>query len=175
MATYKNFEDTPAWQAASVLYNLVMDLLDDHSARFTPGFRNQLDRAALSVSNNIAEGFERVSVKELLSFLAIARGSAGEVRSMCLVVRGRKKSLAIRSALDDIGAQARACCKQITGWIGWLEESDIQGKRHQTPEVKARRKAETAASSFRSNFLLSLKPSHPLFNTREAKAARGEE
>ena len=40
MATYKNFEDTPAWQAASVLYNLVMDLLDDHSARFTPGFRN---------------------------------------------------------------------------------------------------------------------------------------
>ncbi|MFO1521495.1 MAG: hypothetical protein U1G05_05545 [Kiritimatiellia bacterium] len=38
MATYKNFEDTPAWQAASVLYNLVMDLLDEHSACFTPWF-----------------------------------------------------------------------------------------------------------------------------------------
>ena len=83
--------------------------------------------------------------------------------------------MAVRPALDDIGAQARACCKQITGWIGWLEESDIQGKRHQTPEVKARRKAETAVKTFRDDFLLGLNPSQPLFNTREAKAVRGED
>ncbi|MEW6160429.1 MAG: four helix bundle protein [Verrucomicrobiota bacterium] len=46
------------------------------------GFRDQLDRAGLSVSNNIAEGFERGTTNELLAFLYIARGSAGEVRSM---------------------------------------------------------------------------------------------
>ncbi len=50
-----------------------------------PGSRSlqdQLEGAALSVSNNIAEGFERGTTNELLAFIYIARGSAGEVRSM---------------------------------------------------------------------------------------------
>jgi four helix bundle protein len=51
-----------------------------------PGLRDQLERAALSVSNNIAEGFERGTTNELLAFLYIARGSAGEVRSMMRIL-----------------------------------------------------------------------------------------
>jgi four helix bundle protein len=50
--------------------------------------QDQLERAALSVSNNIAEGFERGTTNELLAFIYIARGSAGEVRSMlCFIER----------------------------------------------------------------------------------------
>ena len=45
-----------------------------------------MDRAALSVSNNIAEGFERGTTNELLQFIYIARGSAGEVRSMLALI-----------------------------------------------------------------------------------------
>jgi four helix bundle protein len=48
--------------------------------------RDQIERAALSVANNIAEGFERGTTQELITFLYIARGSAGEVRSMCCLI-----------------------------------------------------------------------------------------
>src|SRR5215469_450237 len=56
MAKYEHFEDLPVWQEAKHLYNTVLDLLEEPSLPLTPAFRNQLDRAALSVSNNIAEG-----------------------------------------------------------------------------------------------------------------------
>ncbi|MEI7709248.1 MAG: four helix bundle protein [bacterium] len=45
-------------------------------------FKNQIERASVSIMNNIAEGFERRTNKELKNFLFIAKGSAGEVRSM---------------------------------------------------------------------------------------------
>src|SRR5687767_2731167 len=57
MAKYERFEDLPVWQEAARLYNRVLDLLETTALPLSPGFRNQLDRAALSVSNNIAEGF----------------------------------------------------------------------------------------------------------------------
>src|ERR1051326_6634973 len=82
--TYQRFEELPAWQKAAELYELTEDLLEDDRFQASRGFRDQLDRAALSVSNNIAEGFERGTTNELLAFLYIARGSAGEVRSMLL-------------------------------------------------------------------------------------------
>jgi len=84
----------------------------------TPGFRNQLDRASLSVSNNVAEGFERSTTSELLSFIAIARGSAGEVRSMMAVVKDRPKLKRYVAALQRIRALAESCARQLTGWAG---------------------------------------------------------
>ena len=51
MPKYEKFEDLPVWQEAARLYNIVLDLLEEPNVPLTPGFRNQLDRAALSVSN----------------------------------------------------------------------------------------------------------------------------
>src|SRR5215475_14617748 len=81
---YKRFEDLPVWQDAAELARMVYEFMDLETFRRHPGLRDQLERAALSISNNIAEGFERGSTNELLAFLYIARGSAGEVRSMLL-------------------------------------------------------------------------------------------
>src|SRR6516225_5324069 len=91
--TYKRFEDLPVWQEAARLYEGISDFLEKPSVRTTASFRDQLDRAALSVSNNIAEGFERGTTNELLQFIYIARGSAGEVRSMlALLLRRANKA-----------------------------------------------------------------------------------
>jgi|SRR6267378_178098 len=108
MAKYQTFEELPVWQEAARLYNKVLDLLKDPQVPLAPGYRNQLDRAALSISNNIAEGFERSTTKELLSFIAIARGSSGEVRSMMAVVKERPELRRYAGVLKEIGVLAES-------------------------------------------------------------------
>lgn len=174
MSKYQKFEDLPVWQEAARLYNKVLDLLEEAALPLTPGFRNQLDRAALSVSNNIAEGFERVTTNELNAFLAIARGSAGEVRSMMAVVKNRPKLKPSLRHLQEIRSLAESCARQLTAWTASIENSPVQGKRHLTGEVKEKREAADKAREFRIRFLRSLKPDHPLYNSTEARAARGE-
>lgn len=174
MSKYQRFEDLPVWQEAARLYNRVLDLLEQPDVPLTPGFRNQLDRAALSVSNNIAEGFERATTNELTSFLAIARGSSGEVRSMLAVVKDRPRLKHVVRDLQSIRSLAESCARQITAWTGSLEKSPVQGKRHLTPEVKQRRSVADKAAAFRLNFLRDLQPTHPLYNSTEAREARGE-
>ena len=95
MPKSQKFEDLPVGQEAARLYNRVLDLLEAPHIPLTPSFCNQLDRVALSVSNNIAESFERVTTSELNAFLAIARGPSGEVRSMLADVKDRPKLKAI--------------------------------------------------------------------------------
>lgn len=84
---YKRFEDLPVWNTAielAVQYELTSK--PQFASRYS--LKDQIERAAVSVSNNTAEGFERGSNKELLAFIYIARRSAGEVRSMtCLLDR----------------------------------------------------------------------------------------
>jgi four helix bundle protein len=79
---YERFEDLPVWNAAQELARRVFALSRRRFFAQPGDLRDQVRRAALSVSNNIAEGFERGSTAELLAFLYVARGSAGEVRSM---------------------------------------------------------------------------------------------
>jgi four helix bundle protein len=174
MAKYTRFEDLPAWQEAAELYNDTLDLLENPAVRLSSGFRNQVDRAALSVSNNIAEGFERATTGELLAFLAIARGSAGEVRSMMAVISRRPALKRHVAAFAAIRARAESCARQITGWIRSIEESPVTGKRHLTPAARESRRAAGAARTLRDSFLRGLAPSHPLYRTREARLARGE-
>ncbi len=174
MPKYQKFEDLPVWRDAARLYNRVLDLLEEPGVPLTPGFRNQLDRAALSVSNNIAEGFERVTTNELNAFLAIARGSAGEVRSMMAVVRDRPKLKPILRQLQEIRSLSESCAKQLTAWTASIENSPVQGKRHLTGEMKDKREAAQRSKDYRLNFLRNLKPEHPLYQSPEARVARGE-
>ena len=78
----QRFEDLEAWQIARELANQIYKITKQESVCRDFGFVDQIRRAAISIMNNIAEGFERGSNKDFVRFLFIARGSAGEVRSL---------------------------------------------------------------------------------------------
>ena len=75
----QKFEDIIAWQKSGVL---VLEMYEAFSKCRDFDFRKQIQRAVVSIMNNIAEGFERKSNKEFIYFLYVAKGSCGEVRSM---------------------------------------------------------------------------------------------
>jgi len=142
---YEKFEDLPVWQEAARLYNAVLDLLETPTQTLSPGLRNQLDRASLSVSNNIAAGFERLSTTEMLSLLGTARSCAAEVRSMLAVVEPRPKIKPMTADLTRIRTLAESCAKQLGGWMYAIEGSTGQGRRPSAPEP--RDKPQGAAKS----------------------------
>jgi four helix bundle protein len=84
----ERFEDIIAWQKAKEL-TVQIYFLFENSKDF--GFKDQIQRASVSVMNNIAEGFERKSNNEFKQFLFIAKGSCGEVRSMLYLAKELKK------------------------------------------------------------------------------------
>ena len=82
------FEDIIAWQKAKELSIQIYSLFAE-SKDF--GFKDQIQRASVSIMNNIAEGFERKGNKEFSHFLYIAKGSCGEVRSMLYLAKELNK------------------------------------------------------------------------------------
>jgi len=80
------FEDILSWQKGRELANVIYTAFEK-SNDF--GFKNQIERASVSIMNNIAEGFERRSNKEFRHYLFIAKGSCGEVRSMLYLDLGK--------------------------------------------------------------------------------------
>src|SRR5947209_2407703 len=80
----RRFDELPVWRAAIDLAVRIFDLGAEGAFRGHPGLRDQIERAVISISNNIAEGHERGTSEALLTFLYYARGSAGEVRSMLM-------------------------------------------------------------------------------------------
>lgn len=80
----QKFEDLICWQKSK---NLAVEIYKNFLTNKDYGFKDQIQRAGISVSNNIAEGFERKSNKEFSQFLYIAKGSCGEVRSMLHVAK----------------------------------------------------------------------------------------
>ncbi len=104
--------------------------------------RDQIERAAVSVSNNIAEGFERGTTQELLTFLYIARGSAGEVRSMLCLLERLPAFADLKSAISNLKSLAEGVSRQLRGWADSLQNSQIKGQRYLTE--KARRAAQSA-------------------------------
>ena len=78
----KHFEDLRIWQEARVLVKDVYGDCRDGNGSRDFGFQDQIQRAGVSIMNNIVEGFERETDKDFAKFLDYAKGSCGEVRNM---------------------------------------------------------------------------------------------
>ena len=127
---YQRFEDLPVWNAAIDLAVQVYELTSKPHFTSRYSLKDQIERAAVSVSNNIAEGFERGTNKELLAFIYIARGSAGEVRSMTCLLERLPSFNEVTPDLASIKTRAESCSRQLKAWAQSLQDSDLKGERH---------------------------------------------
>ena len=111
MANIEKFEDLKIWQDARVLVGAVYSIMKENRDF---GFRDQIQRASVSVMNNIAEGFERNSDAEFKRFLDIAKASAGEVRSMLYLAED------LNYISQEKARELRVCSNNLSGAISNL-------------------------------------------------------
>ncbi len=79
MPTIKNFEELDIWKNARIVTRHVYE---DFRSNRDFSYKDQIQRASVSIMNNIAEGFCRQSKREMINFCNFAKGSAAEVKSM---------------------------------------------------------------------------------------------
>jgi len=149
--TYDRFEQLPIWQAAVKLGQQIYALTAKPAFRRQRSLRDQIERLAVSVSNNIAEGFERGTTQELLTFLYIARGSAGEVRSMLCLLEGIPQFVEaagsgvgtgdLKSEISNLKLQAEGISRQLRAWADSLQNSSIKGQRYLDEKTRHRDRA----------------------------------
>ena len=143
---HKRFEELPVWNRAIELAVEVYELTSRSEYRFS--LRDQLERATVSVSNNVAEGFERGTTQELLSFIYIARGSVGEVRSMLCLFERLQTLKNLKSEISNLKSKAENISRQLRGWADALQNSPIKGQKYLTQQSKRAAQAAKERQEF---------------------------
>ncbi len=127
MATIRRFEDLEIWQSARKLnievYPVLQNLLETKHYKF----KEQLDASAGSIMDNIAEGFERDGSKEFRQFLAISKGSLGEVRSQ--LYRAFDRDIIKEAELETLQSQCKHLGSKISKFIIYLNQTDYKGNK----------------------------------------------
>jgi four helix bundle protein len=127
VATVTCFEDLMAWQHARELTRTVYPLT--RHGEFAKDFAlcDQVRRAAVSVMANVAEGFERDGRAEFRQFLAVAKGSAGELRShLCVAL---DQGYIDRATFEATSEKCRETARVIRGLIDYLRGTRMRGSK----------------------------------------------
>lgn len=133
---YSRFEELPVWKAGIELAVQIYQLTSRTAFKSRYSLREQIERAAVSVSNNIAEGFERGTTQELLTFLYIARGSCGEVRSMLCLLERLPVFGDLKFEISNLKLSSEGISRQLRAWADFLQNSEVRGQRYLTKKVK---------------------------------------
>jgi four helix bundle protein len=144
---YRRFEELPVWKDAIELALRIFDLTSHPEFKGYYTLKDQIERAGVSISNNVAEGFERGTTQETLTFLYISRGSSGEVRSLTYPIERLRR---FQTLLTDVIDRSRATSisRQLHGWINSLQNSEIKGQRYLNDKSRRADKAKRDREEF---------------------------
>lgn len=128
MATIRKFEDLEIWQSARKLNLEISPILESLKGSNNYKLKEQLDGAAGSVMDNIAEGFERDGSREFRQFLAISKGSLGEVRSQ--LYRAFDRKAINENELKEFQIKCGELAGKISKFMFYLNSTTYKGNKY---------------------------------------------
>lgn len=128
MATIKRFTEIVAWQKGRELVNKIYQLTRSGAFSKDYGLKDQIQRAAVSICSNIAEGFERSGNKEFSHFLWIAKGSTGEVSSQ--LYHAKDNGYVSEDDFNALQEQLQLISAMLYNLIAAIRTSPIKGQRY---------------------------------------------
>jgi four helix bundle protein len=127
MGKIERFEDIDAWKKARELTKVIYEVTAQGKIAADFSLKDQLRRAAVSIMANIAEGFERGGNKEFRQFLAMAKGSVGEVKALLYVALDA--ALTSSEQFQQISTLADEASRLLAGFLRYLKASDMKGSK----------------------------------------------
>jgi four helix bundle protein len=121
MGVFKSFEEITSWQKSRLFNKRIYEITENVGFKRDFDLVRQIRRASISISSNIAEGFERNTDKEFIYFLYVSKASAGEVRSQLYLALDLNYISKIE--FDELYLNVTDISKLISGFIKYLENS----------------------------------------------------
>jgi len=118
MGKFGSFEEINSWQKSRSLNKKIYLITENESFRRDFDLARQIRRCSVSISSNIAEGFERNTDKEFIHFLYIAKGSAGEVRSQLYLALDL--NYISKEVFDELLLEITEISRLLSGFIKYL-------------------------------------------------------
>jgi four helix bundle protein len=132
MATFKKFEEIECWQKSRELTRKIYHASNNRGFTKDFGLKDQIRRAAVSVMSNIAEGHDRSGTGEFIQFLAIAKGSAAEVR--CQLYVALDQAYLTESEFQELSELAAESGRMISGLLNYLRSSKYKGTKYKSEQ-----------------------------------------
>ena len=136
MATIKAFQDLEIWKLSRQLHSDIFELCSKGNLQTDYELKNQINRSAGSVMDNIAEGFGRGSRLEFIQFLSISKASAAELQSQLFRALDRKHIL--QEQYDVLNEEALKIGNKTAAFIRYLNESESKGQKFFKSDANAK-------------------------------------
>ena len=128
MATIKNFEELEVWKIAMELCTEVYSLTNSDLFSKDFALKDQVRRSAISIPSNISEGYERDGINQFLYFLAISKGSCGELRTQHRIAFNL--NYITNNEYNLLNEKCLSTSKQLSGFIKYLRNYKLNEKNN---------------------------------------------